>query len=320
MPLQIGQSLLGRYRIEALIGEGTFGFVYRAIDQTSQQPVAIKELRPELGIQSEAFQRFMREASAAQAIQHPNIVAGYGLEMTPEGCYIISEYMDGGSLADLLRERGALAPEDAANIAQMMLDALDVIHARGIIHRDIKPSNILFSQDGCVKLCDFGIARIPIVGEQSLTMIGTVIGTINYMSPEQARGERVDARSDVYSVGAVLHEMLSGSPYLAFGRNALKNLELLKKLAPAPLPPTVPQPLAAIVSRALAKPREGRFQSASDMRHALLRFLRQGSRTRPSAPTGGLSARIIIGLLAVGAVLAVCFMAAAVLALYLITR
>jgi serine/threonine protein kinase len=271
MPLQTSQVLLNKYRIEQLVGEGTFGYVYRATDLVSQRPVAIKQLRPELGYESDAFRRFLREAQATRSIHHPNIVSSYALERSGDSYFLISDFMDGGNLADLLRLRGALMPVEAINITLMILSALATVHRHGIVHRDLKPSNILFSHDGCAKLCDFGIARIPIPGEQSLTQSGTVMGTANYMSPEQARGDKVDARSDLYGVGAMLYEMLAGHPYLAFKKSLLYDLELVLTTQPLPLPPSVPRDLVPLVLKALEKSREKRFQSADAMRASLTR-------------------------------------------------
>lgn len=268
MPLPVGEILLNQYRIERIIGTGTFGCVYEARDLSRNRHVAVKELKPALIYDSELFQRFVREAEAAHALNHPHIVTTYGLEIAEDSCYIVMEYLDGGSLADLLRARGALTPDEAVGVTMTILDALAAVHARGIVHRDLKPSNILFSSEGHIKLCDFGIAHIPIPGEQSLTQVGTVLGSVSYMSPEQARGERVDARSDLYGVGALLYEMLAGHPYLNFGKNLLRNMDLVKNSAPLPLPPATPRILTRVVGKALMKDREARFQSASEMQRA----------------------------------------------------
>lgn len=284
MPLQTGQVLLERYRIDQLLGEGTFGYVYQATDLFSNTYVAIKELRPDLLYDSDAFRRFTREADAVRELDHPNIVAGYGLETTETGYYIVMEYMDAGNLADLLHERGSLTPEESVSVTLQILNALTTIHQHGIIHRDIKPTNILFSQDGCIKLGDFGTAHIPIRGEQSLTIAGTVIGTINHMSPEQARGLRVDARSDIYEVGALLYEMLAGRPYQNFGKNLVHNMDLIERAAPLPLPPHVPHSLAVVIDRALSKSPQARFRSAAEMRTALERSYNQWGQPESLSP------------------------------------
>jgi eukaryotic-like serine/threonine-protein kinase len=322
MPLENGHILLDKYRIEQLIGEGTFGYVYQATDLEFNRTVAVKQLKSDLGYESDAFQRFVREADAAREIIHPNVVTGYAFETTPDGYYLIMEYMNGGSLADLLQERGCLTPEEAVDVTLSVLDALVAVHPYGIVHRDIKPSNILFSQDGTVKLGDFGIARIPISGENSLTQAGMVIGTVNYMSPEQARGERVDARSDLYAVGAVLYQMLAGYAHINFGRNFFNNLELIKNTTPLPLPPTVPKKLAAVVGKALAKTRETRYQTAADMFKALARaFPRPGGTLASSVSGNGLQKPVVIALLLViGVGLMLCCLAAAAIGLYLYTR
>ena len=269
MSLFPGYILQNKYRIERLIGEGGFGYVYEATDLLLNRRVAIKSLKPEISRDTEAFQRFVREAEAASVVNHPNVVAVYGVERVNDGYYIVMEYMDGGSLGDRLHASGVLPPGEATRITLALLDALAAVHQHGIIHRDIKPSNILFTANGQVKLSDFGIARAPTQGAYSLTQSGAVLGSVQYMSPEQARGERVDARSDLYALGAVLYEMLAGHPYLPFGDNLLQNLEFVKNRLPLPLPLNVPKPLASVVYRALAKPREARYQSASEMSVAL---------------------------------------------------
>lgn len=321
MPLQTGQVLLERYRIDQLLGEGTFGYVYQATDFFWNSYVAIKELRPDLGYDSDAFKRFLREAEAVRGLQHPNIVESYGLETTEEGCYIIMEFMDAGSLGDLLRDRTALSAEEAVSVATHVLNALTVIHPHGIIHRDIKPTNILFSQDGCIKLGDFGTAHIPIRGEQSLTIAGTVIGTINHMSPEQARGLRVDARSDIYEVGALLYEMLAGRPYQNFGKNLVHNMDLVERAAPLPLPSHVPHSLAVVVDRALSKSPQARFRSAAEMRAALERSYNQwGHMESLSPPSQPMRVPVLLLLLVAAGIGLTCSLGGILLVLHWVTR
>lgn len=269
MPLPLGQTLLNKYQIERLIGEGGFGYVYQATDLLLQRRVAIKELKLEIRSDNEALRRFVREAQAAGASNHPNIVTIHALELTDNGAFIVMEYMDGGSLADRLCARRTFSPNEAVQIILPILDALAAVHARGIIHRDIKPSNILFTHDGRVKLSDFGLARRFEEQGQSITQAGMVLGTIRYMSPEQARGERADARSDLYAVGAVLYEMLGGRPYLDFTNDVLQNLEKIKTQTPIPLTRTIPPDLANVIMRALSKSRQTRFANAQEMKHAL---------------------------------------------------
>ncbi len=321
MPLRASDVLFDKYRIEQQIGEGTFGFVYRATDLDTNSPVAIKQLRPELGYESDAFQRFLREAQATCSIRHPNIVSSYGLERSGDSYFLISEFMEGGSLADLLRLRITLTPTEAVDITLMILSALAYVHQQGIVHRDIKPSNILFSQDGCAKLCDFGIARIPIKGEQSLTQLGTVIGTVNYMSPEQARGEKVDARSDLYGVGAMLYEMLAGQTYLPFKRTFLYDLDLVQSSEPTPLPPSVPPTLASVIAKALVKPREQRFQTAEEMQDSLARAMGAS----PSMPVQSraaqwLTPKLMLTAGAVAAVFVLVLLAIAIALFFLLPR
>ena len=217
MPFSPGNAFF-EYRITRTLGQGAFGTVYLAQDTLLERPVAIKELTAAAQANPVAFQRFLREARAAGSLNHPNIVTVYALKPTDDAVYLVMEYLPGGSLRGLLSQRGRLPVEDAARIAADVCDGLAAAHAKGIVHRDVKPENILLTADGRAKVGDFGIAHVPrsaggaTVG--GLTQTGFQPGTLVYMSPEQIRGEGVDGRSDVYQVGAMLHEMLAGRHYL----------------------------------------------------------------------------------------------------------
>ncbi len=322
MPLQVGQTLLNKYRIERMLGEGGFGYVYEATDLTLQRRVAIKELKAELASQPEAFNRFVNEAVAIANLRNPYIVTMLNREQDGNHHYMIMEYMDGGSLGGLLAKRRILSPGEAAKIAKAVCDGLTTAHRAGIVHRDIKSANILMSRDGqTVKVSDFGIAHVPsaITGQANLTRTGTAMGTPWYMSPEQARGERVDARSDLYAVGVMLYEMLAGYMYLDFTSDFFGDLEKLTTTPPRPLPPNVPQGLQQIIAKALTKDPAQRFQSAEEMSAALQAFITPGatitvprtpmsSRVRPTAPAqrtnplliAGAAAIIVLVLLLVG--------------------
>ena len=217
MPFSPGNAFF-EYRITRTLGQGAFGTVYLAQDTLLDRPVAIKELTPAAQADSVAFQRFLQEARAAGSLNHPNIVTVYALKPTDAAVYLVMEYLPGGSLRGLLNERGRLPVEDAVRIAADVCDGLAAAHAKGIVHRDVKPENILLTADGRAKVGDFGIAHVPRTAGGAtvggLTQTGFQPGTLVYMSPEQIRGEGVDGRSDVYQVGAMLHEMLAGRHYL----------------------------------------------------------------------------------------------------------
>ena len=217
MPFSPGNAFF-EYRITRTLGQGAFGTVYLAQDTLLDRPVAIKELTAAAQADPVGFQRFLQEARAAGSLNHPNIVTVYALKPTDDAVYLVMEYLPGGSLRGLLSQRGRLPVEDAVRIAADVCDGLAAAHAKGIVHRDVKPENILLTADGRAKVGDFGIAHVPRTAGGAtvggLTQTGFQPGTLVYMSPEQIRGEAVDGRSDVYQVGAMLHEMLAGRHYL----------------------------------------------------------------------------------------------------------
>lgn len=292
MPLQPGQTLLGKYHIQRVLGEGGFGCVYQAIDNL-QRPVAIKELRSELASDDDALRRFQNEAIAIAKLNNPHIVTVWGMEEEGTRRYLVLEFMDGGSLADLLSKRGKVTAGEAALIAQAVCDGLCAAHQLGIVHRDIKPANILLSRDGkYIKISDFGIAHVPasVSNVTNVTRLGTAMGTPWYMSPEQARGQKVDARSDLYSVGVMLYEMVAGYRYLDFTGDFLGDLEKLKTEPPRALPLHVPPGLQQIITRALAKDPAQRYQSAEEMSAALKAFTTPGATV--AIPTTPVSKRV----------------------------
>lgn len=262
---------IGRYRVEAVLGGGSMGVIYRAHDPVIGRTVAIKLIRADLleGEERQEFlARFRREAQAAGRCAHPNIVTVHDFALEAGNPYLAMEFVEGESLAAVLRRNGRLAPEVAVGVAVQVLDALAAAHAAGIIHRDVKPANILVQPDGRVKMTDFGIARLD---STSLTQSGAVLGTPSHMSPEQCRGEEVTARSDLFSAGVVLFEMLSGTRPFP-GRSLIEIAAKLIDPAPAALSPALDgmaAPLVAVLRRALAKPPEARFAAAGEMAQAL---------------------------------------------------
>jgi serine/threonine-protein kinase len=262
-------TTIGRYRIDAALGRGAMGVVYRAHDPEIDRPVAIKLVRADLleGDERAAYvARFRREAQAAARCTHPNVVTIYDFATHAGNPFLAMEYVDGVSLA---RGRGAaLEPAEAVFLIGQVLDALTAAHAMGVVHRDIKPANILLVGGRTVKVTDFGISRFD---SAELTQDGATIGTPSYMSPEQCRGGAVDARSDLFSTGAVLYELLCGARPFP-GRTITEVMQkVLHEAAvdPASLGMALPADVQAVLDRALAKAPADRFASAGEMAMAL---------------------------------------------------
>jgi serine/threonine protein kinase len=270
MPLQV-DALLGPYRIAGIVGEGGMGVVYRAKDTRLGRDVAIKVLTHVAVDDHESLQRFEQEARATGMLNHPNLLTIYDVGHDAGSPFIVSELLEGETLRDRLN-RGALPPRRAIDAALQVAQGLAAAHEKGIIHRDLKPENIFLTRDGRAKILDFGIAKLSApTGEgafqSAATEPGMVLGTVGYMSPEQVRGELVDTRSDIFSFGAILYEMLSGTR--AFKRDSsIETLSAILKEEPADLTekiPNVPPALERLVRRCLEKERDLRFQSARDL-------------------------------------------------------
>lgn len=278
---EIGRVLGGRYRLLELLGEGGMATIYRAHDSQLGRDVAVKLLRPEYGRDVSFVARFRQEAQAAASLTHPNIVGVFDYGTDEAGPFIVMELVDGEDLAEILRERGFLPAVAAARIAGQVAEALAAAHARGIIHRDIKTGNVLVRRDGRALVGDFGIARA--LSESELTLPGTTLGSVHYFSPEQARGEKVTAAADIYALGLVLFEMLTGRrPFEGDSAAAIAMARLTTDPpAPSALRADVPPALDAIVRKALAREPADRFASAAAFAEALRTFL--GTRGAPVA-------------------------------------
>ena len=278
---EIGTILGGRYRLVELIGQGGMATIFRALDTELGRDVAVKLLRPEYLRDPDFSSRFRQEAQNAASLNHPNVVSVYDYGEDPSGPYIVMEFVDGEDLATILRRNGALPPAQAARIAAAVARALAAAHARGIVHRDVKPGNVLIGRDGRVKVVDFGIARA--VAEAQMTLPGTTLGSVHYFSPEQARGETATNESDIYSLGIVLYEMLTGSR--PWEGDSAAGVALARLSGPVPDPvlarPSLPPDLAAITRKALASSPIDRFASAASMADAL-----ETSRTAAGAAAG----------------------------------
>jgi serine/threonine-protein kinase len=271
----IGSRVAGRYEIESVLGEGGMGIVYRAFDHEIGETIALKALRPELSsFDPTLLERFKQELRLARRITHRNVVRTYDLGETNGTYYITMEYVRGTSLATLIRDAGQLEVPAALTIGKQLCRALEVAHEEGVVHRDIKPQNLLVEPSGFLKVMDFGIARLTEgqKGEMGgLTGVGVVVGTPQYMAPEQLFGEPVDGRTDLYACGVVLFECLVGRPvYDAPSVVALVSRHVDEAPPnPSTLNPSVPQELSRIILRALARRPEDRWSSATELLRAL---------------------------------------------------
>jgi serine/threonine protein kinase len=262
----------GRYVPGDLLGGGGMAQVYLARDEVLGRDVALKILREGYAHDEEFVERFKREAKSAAALNHPSIVQVYDQGHTEDGDhYIAMEYVPGGTLAQRIKREGPLDPREAAGVASRVADALAVAHGRGIIHRDIKPQNVLLTASGEPKVADFGIARAA--SAKTMTETSLILGTASYMSPEQVRGERVGPESDLYSLGVVLYEMLTGEPpYTADNplATAMKHLDEPPR-HPREANPAVPEELDALTAKLLAKDPGDRYASAAELAEDLRR-------------------------------------------------
>ncbi len=265
----VGETLGNRYKIISKLGEGGMAEVYKAACLVLNRTVAVKVLRPQFASDEEFVERFRREAQAAASLSHPNIVGIYDVGHDGDRYYIVMEYVQGQSLRDTIRKSGPLPPARAAWLAWQILAALEHAHENNIVHRDIKPHNILVTPDGRVKVTDFGIARAA--STSALTEAGTVIGTVNYFSPEQAKGDPVGVQSDIYSLGVVLYEMLTGRvPFKGESPISIALQHVQTSAAPpSQVNPSVPRALDRIVMKALEKNASRRYERARDMMRAL---------------------------------------------------
>ncbi|MDF9717084.1 Stk1 family PASTA domain-containing Ser/Thr kinase [Nocardioides sp. ChNu-153] len=270
----------GRYELGGLLGRGGMAEVRKGTDTRLGRVVAVKRLRTDLASDATFQARFRREAQSSASLNHPSIVAVYdtGEEMSPDGIaqpYIVMEFVAGRTLRDVLREGRKILPERALEITSGVLSALDYSHRAGIIHRDIKPGNVMLTPSGDVKVMDFGIARAVSEASSTMTQTAAVVGTAQYLSPEQARGETVDSRSDVYSAGCLVYELLTGRPpFVGDSPVAVAYQHVREQAArPSEIDPSLAPEIDQIVMKSLAKRVEDRYQSAAAMRSDIERYL-----------------------------------------------
>ncbi|MFI6777146.1 Stk1 family PASTA domain-containing Ser/Thr kinase [Nocardia sp. NPDC050412] len=281
------KNLSSRYELGEIIGFGGMSEVHKARDLRLSRDVAIKVLRADLARDPTFYLRFKREAQNAAALNHPAIVAVYDTgEAEVDGGplpYIVMEYVDGETLRDIVRGKGPIPPRRAMEVVADVCAALDFSHKAGIVHRDMKPANIMINRAGAVKVMDFGIARALADSSNPMTQTAAVIGTAQYLSPEQARGETVDARSDVYSVGCVLFEILTGEPPFTGDSPIAVAYQHVREdpRLPSHVHTGVPRELDSVVLKAMSKNPANRYQSAAEMRADLIRVL---GGQKPSAP------------------------------------
>ncbi len=276
-------SMIGPYEITESIGEGGMGTVFRGIDTMLEREVAIKMLRPELASQPQVVERFRTEAITLAKLNHPNVATLYSFLRQGDDYFMIMEFVRGETLDEIIRKHGAMSCERAISLFCHALEGIEHAHKMGVIHRDIKPANMMLTKEGVLKVMDFGIARV--LGSARMTRHGNIIGTIEYMSPEQVRGEETDARSDIYSLGILLYEMLTGRiPF-----ESKSEFELMRsQIEDAPEPPTtfadhIPLELEQAIMRSLAKMPDARFQTANEFRAQLLNTISSGTNKLKSA-------------------------------------
>jgi eukaryotic-like serine/threonine-protein kinase len=264
--------LLDRYEVGRLLGAGGMAEVFEGRDRLLARRVAIKVLQAQFARDPSFLIRFKREAQAAASLSHPNIVGVYDTGTEDGTHFIVMEFVDGRTLKEVIRAEGPLYPERAAEICADVCSALVAAHARGLIHRDIKPGNVMLTPEGKVKVMDFGIARATT--SETITQTAAVIGTAQYISPEQAQGQTVDYRSDLYSLGCCLYEMLTGTvPFTGATPVAIAYRHVREDpTPPRMLNPDVPAPLEAICLKAMAKLPDNRYQTAAEFHDDLERF------------------------------------------------
>ncbi|MBI1763086.1 MAG: protein kinase [Acidobacteria bacterium] len=281
----MNENVIGNYQIQMLIGEGGMGTVFKGLDLMLEREVAIKVLRPELARQPQLVERFRAEAIALARLNHPFVATLHTLLRHDEDFLMVMEYVRGETLEGILRRSGALTLSQGLRLFGQVLEGIAHAHQLGIVHRDLKPANLMLTEGGTIKVMDFGIARL--LGSHRMTRTGRIVGTLEYMSPEQVRGLETDGRSDIYALGIVLYEMLTGrAPFRSDSEYEVMHAHL--EMPPPPprqfaqhLPPVIEQ----IILRALAKDPAERFQSALDFHAALIDATRTAGLTPATLPS-----------------------------------
>jgi eukaryotic-like serine/threonine-protein kinase len=310
VPEFFGRVLADRYELGRVLGAGGMATVYLAGDRVLQRQVAVKVLNSSFAQDPLSVERFRAEARTAARLSHPNIVAVFDSGADAGVHYLVMEYVPGETLAQLLRRQGPLPPRRAAELTSQVCAALAAAHAHGVVHRDIKPCNVLLGGDGRVKVTDFGIAKAA--AAPALTGDGMVLGTAAYLSPEQAQGEPVDPRSDVYALGCVLYELLTGAPPFGSAADSSPVAVALRQVSQPPKPPSRRNPqvaaaMDAVVLTAMAKHPDQRYQSTQAMHGDLARVLAGQAAT--AAPGRAEARRAPLRLVAVAGIVVALMMA-----------
>jgi serine/threonine-protein kinase len=290
-----GTLFHGRYVIEGPLGHGGMGMVYKARDRTLDEPVALKVLRPDFALDPKMAERFRGEIKLARRVRHKNVCAIHDYGEDSGLLYISMEFIDGTDLKHVLRDRGALPAEQALDVAIQVAEGLQAVHDEGIIHRDLKSTNIMLDERGLARLMDFGIAKRQ--GEVTLTSAGQVVGTPEYMSPEQARGAKVDFRSDVYSLAIVTYEIFTGRVPFKGDTPISTILKQINDPPPLDEAPRLPREVKHVLRQALAKEPDDRYATAAQLAEALRRSRSPSLRQEP-VPTAVLVAPTVKGVLA----------------------
>lgn len=290
--LELPRILAGRFRLESVLGQGGMGTVYRAVDTTMQRAVAIKLIAPDPSAEDDAVSRFLREARNTARITHPHIVHLYDLGRGDRGeLFFVMELLGGESLSDRIRRFTRLPVDDAIHIAKQMCAALGYAHKKGLIHRDLKPANVMILERGgdplFVKVLDFGVAKAQDQGTQ-ITKTGALVGTVDYMAPEQILSKKIDARTDVYSLGVILYRMFTGTPLFPEGAMPVVIKNHISS-APEPMASRAPDVelsagLERVVMQCLAKKPEERYATMEELEHALTRAAREPRRRAAQPP------------------------------------
>src|SRR5271157_2541258 len=305
-PLQPGDILAQRYEILKLLGEGGMGAVYRARDAELDRMVALKVIRPELARNEQILQRFKQELILARQVTHRNIIRIFDLGHAEGTRFITMEYIEGEDLSSILAKRGKLPAAEAADIITQVARGLEAAHAEGVVHRDLKPQNVMMDAQGKCSVMDFGIARS--MDASNMTRTGALMGTPTYMSPEQAQGQKVDARSDLYTLGIIFYELLTGKPPFEADNPMATLVRRMQEKAQPPIEiePTIPQAIDDIVMKMLGTLPADRYQTAAEILRDLDAWEaeRTGRTAQTSAPvivnkTGGLPLQLAAGALAV---------------------
>jgi len=270
------EVLVGRYQLDEVLGAGGMAVVYRGTDRILHRTVAVKVLAEPQARDPVFVERFRREARAAGGLNHPGIVAVYDTGSDGDRHFIVMEYVEGRTVAELIRDEGRPPPRQVAEIVEQVAGGLAYAHENGIVHRDVKPANIMVTPTGEAKIMDFGIARAT--SGEPLTQTAAVMGTATYIAPEQAEGKAVDARTDIYALGATMYQLLTGRPPFVAGTPvAVAAMHVFEPPEPpTAIDPSVPAPLEAITLRALEKDPGARYQDAREMRSDLESFLGGG--------------------------------------------